>query len=103
MPAIEWTIPAFTQLEALPQTLAFAIINRVDLLATFPDLGVSLQSVFPALRNCRQLIIKRNYRVLYEFDPVTDLLIILAVQHCRQQLPTATEMKLTRLLLPPEN
>ncbi len=103
MPVIEWTIPAFAQLEGLPQAVAFEIISRVDLLETFPEMGVSFQSVFPELGNCRQLIIKRNYRVLYEFDEVENSLIILVVQHCRQQLPTSTEMKLTRLLLPPES
>ncbi len=103
MPVIEWTIPAFAQLEALPQAIAFEIINRVDLLESFPEMGVSFQSIFPELENCRQLIIKRNYRILYEFDEAKNLLIILVVQHCRQQLPTSTEMKLTRMLLPPES
>ena len=103
MPAIEWTIPAFAQLEALPQAIAFEIISRVDLLETFPEMGAPFQSVFPELGNCRQLIIKRNYRILYEYDEAKNLLIILVVQHCRQQLPTSTEMKLTRMLLPPES
>lgn len=34
---IEWVDPAFEKLEALPSTMAFEIIRRVDLLAAFPS------------------------------------------------------------------
>lgn len=93
MAAIKWTTPAFAQLESLPSPLAFEIVRRVDLLEAFPEMGVSLRSRYPALRNCRQLIVKRSHRVVYEFDKDEDAIYILAVQHCRQRLPSASELK----------
>lgn len=102
MIAIEWTIPAFAQLEAMPQKIVSDVIKRVDLLESFPEMGVSLHSQYAELHNCRQLIIKRSYRVLYEYDQPEARVLILTIQHCRQQLPSPTELKLARLLLPPE-
>jgi mRNA-degrading endonuclease RelE of RelBE toxin-antitoxin system len=96
MAAIEWTAPAFAQLEALPEKPAFEIVRRVDLLETFPEMGVSLKSQYPALQNCRQLVVKRSHRVIYEFERTTNTVYILAVQHCRQSLPTARELKRRR-------
>lgn len=90
---IEWTSSAFAQLEALPQALAFDIVSRVDLLSTFPEIGVSLRSRYPALQNCRQLIVKRNYRVIYEYLADAGALYVLAVQHCRQQLPSSGDLR----------
>ena len=90
---IEWTEPAFAQLEAMPTHLAFEIIKRIDLLAAFPEMGVSLRSRYPQLKNCRQLIVSKSWRVVYEFDSETGLVYILAVQHCRQKLPTAQEIR----------
>ena len=69
---IEWTIPAFVPLEALPEALAFAIVERVDLLMSFPEIGSPLESRFPSLRPCRQLVIKRRHRVIYEYDAEAD-------------------------------
>ena len=90
---IEWATPAFEKLEGLPETLAFEIVRRVDLLRTFPEMGVSLHSKYRQLRNCRQLIISGSYRVIYEFASANSLVYVLEVQHCRQKLPTASELK----------
>jgi plasmid stabilization system protein ParE len=90
---IEWSGPAFSQLEELPEFVAFEIISRVDLLASFPEMGVSLHSQYPALLNCRQLIVRRTYRVVYEFNSRKGFVYILAVQHCRRMLPTISELR----------
>ncbi len=93
MIAIVWTTPAFAQLEDLPEALAFEVVRRVDVLAAFPEMGVSLRSRYPALRNCRQLIVKKSHRIVYEFTADSETIYILAVQHCRQQLPTTRELR----------
>jgi mRNA-degrading endonuclease RelE of RelBE toxin-antitoxin system len=93
MAEIEWTIPAFASLEKLPQAIAFEIVGRVDLLANFPESGAPLQSELPLLKPCRQLIIKRKYRVVYEFDEFENTIYVLAVQNCRQKLPSARDLK----------
>lgn len=90
---IQWTSAAFAQIEALPETLAFEVISRVDLLASFPEMGVSLRSKYPRLRNCRQLIIGSSRRIVYEFDEDAEIVYVLAVQNCRQKLPSARELK----------
>ncbi|MGH9764554.1 MAG: type II toxin-antitoxin system RelE family toxin [Blastocatellia bacterium] len=88
MAVVEWSVPAFDQLEALPTSVAYDIIQRVDLRDSFPELGVKLNGP-PALARCRQLIVERKYRVIYEFDSALNTIWILAVQHCRQKLPRA--------------
>ncbi len=90
---VEWTSRAFLVLESLPQTIAFDIVRRTDLLANFPKMGVKLDSRFPKLKGYRQIIIKRNYRVIYDFDEFENRIYILAVQNCRQQLPSARDLK----------
>lgn len=93
MAAIEWTIPAFAQLEALSQKLAFEVVRRVDLLAEYPEMGVSLQSRFPSLKNCRQIVIGKTHRIVYELDGHSKTVYVLAVQHCRQRLPATRDLK----------
>ena len=93
MVEIEWTTPAFAQLEALPQAVAFEIIRQVDALAAFPNLGAPLEIRFPALRGYRQLIVKRQYRAVYEFDERAQTIYVLAAQSCRQKLPTRRDLK----------
>jgi mRNA-degrading endonuclease RelE of RelBE toxin-antitoxin system len=90
---VEWSTPAFLVLENLPQALAFDIVRRVDLLSSFPQIGVKLDSRFPKLKGYRQLIVKRNYRVIYDFDEFENRIYILAVQNCRQKLPSARDLK----------
>ena len=95
MAEVKWTTPAFRQIEQLPASLAFTIIDRVDLLGSFPEMGARLTSRSKTLTNCRQLIIDRSYRVIYEVEEVglRQTVFILAVQHCRQRLPSARELK----------
>lgn len=93
MAEIEWTIPAFASLENLPQAIAFEIVRRVDLLADFPESGAALASEFALLKLCRQIIVKRKYRVVYEFDKYENTIYVLAVQNCRQKLPAARDLK----------
>jgi hypothetical protein len=95
---IEWVNPAFEKLEALPSTMAFEVIRRVDLLAAFPEMGVSLHTRYPQLGNCRQLIVGASHRIIYEFDAVVGSVYILELQHCRQRLPSVAELRFRRSL-----
>lgn len=95
---VEWVNPAFEKLEALPPTIAFEIVRRVDLLAAFPEMGVSLRSRYPQLGNCRQLILSSSFRIIYEFDAAAGLVYILELQHCRQRLPSVAELRFRRSL-----
>jgi len=93
MTRIEWTIQAFAALEILPQSVAFGIIRQVDLLQSFPEMGVPLRSRFKSLRKYRQLIYRRRYRIVYDFDSAGEVVYIMAVQSCRQKLPPARDLK----------
>src|SRR5678815_5564237 len=93
MPRLEWTAQAFQQLESIPETVASEIIQRLDLLEVFPEMGPEISSHYPKLASCRQLIIDRNYRVVYEYSQEIDTVHILAVQHCRRRLPTAGDLR----------
>lgn len=93
MTQIEWTSRAFLVLEILPQEIVFEIIRQVDFLQQFPNLGTNLFSHFATLQGYRQLIIKRKYRVIYDFDEFENRIYILTVQNCRQQLPSARDLK----------
>lgn len=90
---IQWTGPAFRELEKLPESLAFKIIRTVDLLSTFPQLGPDLESRFPDLAGLRQLTIDRRWRVIYEIDEFESTVWILAVQNCRQRLPSSRKIR----------
>ena len=96
---IKWTAPAFARLEALPQSLAFEVLRWVDVLSAFPEAGARVQSADPGLKSCRQLIVRRSHRVVYEYDEAEEAIYILAVQHCRRRLPSGRDLKLRR---PPE-
>ena len=88
---IQWTNTAFNELEILPEEVAFEIIRQVDFLAQFPEMGADLESRFPRIKGLRQLIVKRNMRVIYEI--YEDIVFILAVQHCRQKLLPVRDLK----------
>lgn len=90
---IQWTGPAFRELEKLPQSLAFKIIRKVDLLSAFPQLGPDLESRFQNLAGLRQLIIDRRWRVIYEIDDSDSTVWILAVENCRQRLPSSRQVR----------
>ena len=85
---IEWTTQAFDTLEAIPDPLAFEIVRRVDALEVFPEMGVSIRERYQTAFNYRQLIVKKNYRVIYRYDADKEVIYIAAIQHCRQQLPS---------------
>jgi hypothetical protein len=94
MVPIEWTSLAFAQVEALPQRIAFEVLERVGLLSQFPELGHSIAELGATLNNCRQLNIRRSFRVVYEWESVAgEAVWILAVQHCRQKLPTGRDLR----------
>jgi plasmid stabilization system protein ParE len=89
---IRWSVTAFSRLESLPQKVAFEILDRTDRLLSFPEIGTPLRDLYPQCGNCRQLIYKRFYRVIYVYEPDEKLIKILALQHCRQQLPTSADL-----------
>jgi plasmid stabilization system protein ParE len=93
---VEWCAPAFAQLESLDQGLAFEIVERVDVLLAFPESGAPLESRHRSLTGCRQLVVGKRLRVVYEYDREAEEVWILAVQHCRQRLPSARELKRRR-------
>lgn len=93
MPRLVWTALALQQLESVPETISSGIIQRLDLLEVFPEIGPSVSSQYPRLSSCRQLIIDTTYRVVYEYSQEVKTVFILAVQHCRRRLPTAGELR----------
>lgn len=95
MTEIIWTSTAFSAIETLPQGPAFEIVRRVDLLAKFPLMEAALGSRFRKLQRFRQIIVKRRYRVIYDFDDSTNQVFIVAVQNCRQKLPSQRDLKRT--------
>jgi mRNA-degrading endonuclease RelE of RelBE toxin-antitoxin system len=90
---IQWTNSAFAELENLPQEIAFEIIRQTDFLINFPEMGSNLESRFSRLKGLKQLIIKRNWRIVYDFDDDEKTVFILAMQNCRQELPPMRDLK----------
>ena len=90
---IQWTNTAFNELEVLPPEVSFEIIRQVDFLAQYPEMGALLETRFPRLQGFRQLIIKRNIRVIYQIDGDEETVFILAVQSCRQKFPPTRDLK----------
>ncbi len=90
---IQWTNTAFKELEVLPQEISFDIIRNVDLLAKFPEIGSRLEANFVSLKELRQLIIKRKWRVVYDFDDFEKTVYIVSVQSCRRELPSMRDLK----------
>ena len=89
---IEWSVTAFARLEDLPEKIAFDILDRIDRLASFPEIGTPLKHLYPRFGNCRQLIYKRSYRLIYVYEAEEQLIKILVLQPCRQQLPTISDL-----------
>jgi len=90
---IELTSRAFLTIESLPQHIAFDIIRLLEHLRDFPEMGSPLHSRFPKLKDFRQLLYKRSIRVIYEFDEYENTIYVLAVQDCRQKLPSVRDLK----------
>ena len=96
MADLVWTSPAFLVLEALPQNVAFGIVRHVDYLREFPEMGPSLLARSKSMAKFRQLIFRRKFRVIYEFDEYEKCVYILNLQNCRQKFPTARDLKRER-------
>ena len=90
---IQWTNKAFNELENLQQKISFEIIRQVDLLINFPEMGALLETNFPSLKGLRQLVIQRRWRVIYDFDDYEKTVYILAVQNCRQKIPSLRDLQ----------
>lgn len=90
---IEMTEPAFAFLESLPQEISFDIVAALDRLMLFPNMGAPLAARFPALKGFRQLVYKRRIRAIYEFNEYEKTIYVLAIQYCRQKLPSARDLK----------
>lgn len=90
---IEWTTQAFDTLEAFPDSIAFEIVRRTDVLTAFPEMGVSMSEHYQTVFNYRQLIVKGNYRLIYRYDADLSVIYIAAIQHCRQQLPSYSDLQ----------
>ena len=93
---IVWAGPAFEELDKMPRPTAFEIVARVDALAMFPDMGPLIKSRFRELSACRQVIVRRRYRVVYEVDHALRVVTILAVQRCRQKHPSTRDLRQRR-------
>ena len=93
MSEIDWTSKAFVLLESLPLNIALGIFRQVELLRQFPEMGSPLVYRFPNLKGRRQLIFKRKYRIIYEFDEIDNTAYILAIHNCRQRMPSPRELK----------
>lgn len=85
----------FAVLERLPQKLAFDIFRRLDQLAEFPEMGSPLGPRFPRLEGFRQIIYRRQIRMIYEFDESDQTVYVLLIQDCRQKIPTPRDLKRT--------
>ncbi len=90
---VELTAQAFAVLESLPETISFDVFGRLDRLSQFPEMGSSLGIRFPKLKGLRQIVYKRWLRVIYEFDEIDQTVYILAIQDCRQKLPSGRDLK----------
>jgi hypothetical protein len=89
---VRWSATAFGVLESLPQKTAFEILNSTDRLAVFPELGIALPQLYSRFGNCRQLVFRRKYRLIYLYEAGEREIKILLLQQCRQQLPTMAEL-----------
>jgi mRNA-degrading endonuclease RelE of RelBE toxin-antitoxin system len=90
---IQWTNAAFRNLKVLPEEIAFEIIRQVDFLADYPEMGAPMETRFARLKGLRQLIVKRSWRVVYDFEAEKETVFVVAVQNCRQKLPSMRELK----------
>jgi hypothetical protein len=89
---VRWSATAFVVLESLPAKTAFEILDSTDRLAVFSELGVALPQPYAGFGNCRQLVFRRKYRLIYLYEAAEREIKILLVQQCRQQLPTIAEL-----------
>ena len=93
MSHLEYMARSFAVLESLPQHTAFGIVSQLAHLRQSPRMGATLGPRFPKLKDFRQILYKRVMRVIYEFDEYENVVYILAIQDCRQKLPSARHLK----------
>jgi plasmid stabilization system protein ParE len=93
MVEIIWTSPAFVALEALSFTVALGLFQKAEMLKDFPEMGGPLPTNKRAYAKYRQLVFRKSHRVIYESDEYDDSVCILAIQDCRQKLPSARDLK----------
>ncbi len=93
MVEVIWTSPAFLALEALPFPLALGLFRKAEMLKEFPEMGGLLPTNNRAYAKYRQLVFRKSHRVIYEFDEYDQSVYILAIQDCRQKLPSARDLK----------
>lgn len=84
---------AFAVPESLPEAVAFDVFSKLEKLGQFPQMGSPLGPRFPKMKGLRQLVYKRWLRIIYEFDEYNDTVYVLAIQDCRQKLPSGRDLK----------
>ena len=89
---VRWSATAFGVLESLPPKTAFEILNSTEGLALFPEPDIALPQPYARFGNCRQLVFRRKYRLIYLYEAGEREIKILLLQQCRQQLPTMAEL-----------
>ena len=93
MPSIEFTSRAFITLESLPQSLGFGLVRLSELLRENSKLGVLIRIRNAPSKKYRQLILRRTHRLICEIDEIEDRIYVVAIQHCRQKLPSPRDLK----------
>jgi mRNA-degrading endonuclease RelE of RelBE toxin-antitoxin system len=88
MADLVWNSPAFLFLETIPEPLALAIFHQAKMLKAFPKMGGPLPNAKKGYSQYRQLVHKKRYRIIYEFDELEDTVYVSAVQSCKQRLPS---------------
>jgi len=78
--------------KALPDSLAFEIVRRADLLASFPEMGASLQTHDGLLSSIASLIVSGKHRVIYRLDEERKVVYILAYSTAGQQLRSSADL-----------
>ena len=96
MADLVWTSPAFLVLETLPPAIGMGLFGLAERLGDFPKMGSPLDGYSKAFAGYRQLIYRRQFRAIYEFDETENCVYILHLQDCRQRFPTARELKRVR-------
>jgi len=89
---IELSARTFAALEKMPEHIAFDLFRLIDRLRSFPELGTPLDAYFPGYQGFRQLIYKRQVRVIYEYVGPEELVKIHTILDCRRELPGRREL-----------
>jgi plasmid stabilization system protein ParE len=89
---VELSARTFAVLEKMPENNALDLFRLIDRLRSFPELGTPLDAYFPGYHGFRQLIYKRQLRVIYEYIGPEKLVKIHTILDCRQELPDRREL-----------